>query len=196
MKAILEAPSLKGGTGREIRKLHDTVIQHLRTLKSMGQDPSGPFVISTLELKLDPNTMFEWAKHSKESTDMPHYQNLLDFLNLQAQASESTVVEGGHKKPKHDSHTRKGSVPIGNVASHASSTEPQSSQCILCKPDKHPLYACPKFKEISHGDKVATLKSNCLSRNHFVKQCKSAHRCKRCQRPHHTLLDVDSESSS
>lgn len=38
-------------------------------MKSMGYDPSGSFNTSALELKLDQNTMFEWQKHSQESTD-------------------------------------------------------------------------------------------------------------------------------
>ena len=59
VRTILEAPSLKEGTGREIRRLHDTIQQHLRALKSMGCKPSGPFITSILELKLDSNTSFD-----------------------------------------------------------------------------------------------------------------------------------------
>jgi len=32
---------------------------------------------------------------------------------------------------------------------------------------------------------------NCLRGNHFIKQCKSNQRCKKCQKPHHALLHVD-----
>ncbi len=85
MKVILDAPSLKEGTGRELRKLHDLAQQHLRALKSMKYDP-GP---SVLELKLDATTTFEWQKHSQTQRKVPHYQDLLDFINLRAQASES-----------------------------------------------------------------------------------------------------------
>ena len=46
VKSILEAPPLKEGNGRELRKLHDLVQQHLRALKSMDSDPSGPFITS------------------------------------------------------------------------------------------------------------------------------------------------------
>ena len=58
------------------------------------------------------------------------------------------------------------------------------------------MYACTKFKSMPHDQKVSTLKANglclnCLGPGHFVKQCKSSHRCKRCQRPHHTVLHVD-----
>ena len=38
----------------------------------------------------------------------------------------------------------------------------------------------------SHG-----LYMNCLAPNHFVKQCKSVQRCKRCQKLHYTLLHVN-----
>ena len=82
VKMILEAPSLKKGTGKELRRLHNTVQQHLCALKAMDYEPSGPFITSMLELKLDPNTMFEWQKHSQSSTAVPHYQDLLEFVNL------------------------------------------------------------------------------------------------------------------
>ena len=48
IKTILEAPSLKDGTGKELWKLHDTVQQHLHALKCMGYEPLGPFITSTL----------------------------------------------------------------------------------------------------------------------------------------------------
>ena len=32
---------------------------------------------------------------------------------------------------------------------------------------------------------------NCLGPNHFVRNFKSLHRCKQCQKPHHTLLHLD-----
>ena len=63
VKMILEAPALKEGTGKELRRLHDT------------------------------NTMFEWQKHSQSSTAVPHYQDLLEFINLRAQASETSIAE-------------------------------------------------------------------------------------------------------
>ena len=61
----------------------------------MDCEPSGPFITSVLELKLDTNTMFEWQKHSHDSNEVPHFQRLLEFLNLCAQASE--ITESGKK---------------------------------------------------------------------------------------------------
>ena len=61
--------------------------------------------------------MFEWSKHSQEVIDIPHNQNLLDFSNLRAQASESLMVEGVQKRSKQDPQSRKGFVPSSSVAS-------------------------------------------------------------------------------
>jgi len=45
-----------------------------------------------IELKLDVNTLFESQKYSQAKTDVPHYQDLLDFINLQAQVSETLLL--------------------------------------------------------------------------------------------------------
>ena len=73
VRMIVEAQPLKDGSGKELRRLHDTVQQHLRALKAMEYEPSGPFITSVLELKLDVNTMFEWQRHSQDDTAVPHY---------------------------------------------------------------------------------------------------------------------------
>ena len=197
VKMILEAPALKEGTGKELRRLHDTVQQHLRALKAMDYEPSGPFITSTLELKLDTNTMFEWQKHSQSSTAVPHYQDLLEFINLRAQASETSVSESAKKQPRHESSSaRKPFSSTKPVTLFATNTDSNPSQCVACETEKHPLYTCTKFKSMPHDKKVSTLKSNnlcmnCLGSGHFVRQCKSLHRCKKCQKPHHTLLHID-----
>ena len=94
---------MKTGIGKELRRLHDTVQQHLRALRAMEYEPSGPFITSMLELKLDPNTMFEWQKESQHLAEVPHFQKLLDFINLRAQAFEVSVSD--HKKaPRNEDH--------------------------------------------------------------------------------------------
>ena len=88
--------------------------------------------------------MFEWQKHSQDSTDVPHYQKLLQFVNIRAQASEASI--SGHKRTAcHEEHTAKRTSVAGKpIASFtASATPPSTNRCILCDVDKHPLYACP-----------------------------------------------------
>ena len=81
VKKILDAPSLKDGSGCELRRLHDTVLQHLRALKAMDYEPGRPFITSVLVLKLDTYMLFEWQKHSQDSGKVPHFQKLLEFVN-------------------------------------------------------------------------------------------------------------------
>ena len=89
VRRIVEATPLKDGTGKEIRAFHDLIIQHLRALKSLGHEPSQAFITSQLEIKLDATTMFEWQRHCQDHTDVSDYQDLLDSLNLRAQAAEA-----------------------------------------------------------------------------------------------------------
>lgn len=199
VRLILEVPPLKEGTGKELRHLHDIVTQHLRALKSMDYDPSGPFITSMLELKLDATTQFEWQKHSQSEVKVPHYQGLLNFIDLRAQAGSATIAV---KKPYHSFTSEKkfttpGKPPTSFTSHHAA----VSNQCIVCRADKHPLYVCPKFQSLPHDQMVATLKDNnlcmnCLSSGHVVKHCKSVHKCRKCQKPHHTLLHKDKQIDS
>ena len=89
VKCILDSPPLKEGNGKELRKLHDIIQQHIRALKTMGHEPSPSFITSVIELKLDTDTMFEWQRHSHTESDVPHYNQLLEFIDQRAQASES-----------------------------------------------------------------------------------------------------------
>ena len=193
VKMIIDAPSLKDGSGRELRRLHDTVLQHLRALKAMDYEPSGPFITSVLELKLDTNTMFEWQKHSQESNEVPHFQRLLEFLNLRAQASEITT---GELSKKVKSEMKRSLIPVKPVASFAGAADPIAN-CVSCKTGKHPLYICPKFKSLTHDKMLLVLRTNnlclnCLKPGHYARDCKSSHHCKKCQKLHHTLLHVES----
>ena len=57
----------------------------------------------------------------------------------------------------------------------------------------HYIYSCTKFRSLSRDGKMAIVKEsnlnhNCLRPGHFVRQCKSLHKCHECQRPHHSLL--------
>ena len=182
VQLILDTPPLKEGHGKELRCLHDVVQQHVRALKTLGCNLPGQFITSMIELKLDPSTLFEWQKHTQTETKVPHYQQLLDFIDLRAQASEVSCTSLRKPAPSQKK-------PSSKVAAHA--TTDASSNCPVCDTDKHPLYTCAKFKSMSHGDKLQTIKSNhlctnCLGKGHFKNQCKSVHKCKVCQKLHHT----------
>ena len=140
VKMILEAAPLKDGNGKELRTLHDTVQQHVRALKSMGYEPSAPFITSTMELKLDETTMFEWQTHSQKTTGVPHYQDLLKFLDLRAQATESHVSDrirrGRTGQKRMAVKCPASSVPIPVVSSHE---VPISALCVMARNIRYTL---------------------------------------------------------
>ena len=186
VQIIVDTPPLKEGNGKELRRLHDDIQQHVRALKTLGCELPGQFITSMIELKLDTGTLFEWQKHCQSSADVPPCEELLGFIDLRAQASETS----------YPTHRKK---PSSKITSFTTNTT-ASSICVVCKTEKHPLYTCAKFKSLSHDEKLSVLKvnnlySNCLSSGHFKKQCRSIHKCKVCQKPHHTFLHVDQQTS-
>ena len=74
VQKIVDTPSIKESNGKELRRLHDNIQQHVRALKTLGCELPGTFITSMIELKLNTDTLFKWQKHSQSSTDVPHYE--------------------------------------------------------------------------------------------------------------------------
>ena len=153
------------GSGKELRRFHDTAKQYLRALKAVEEDPNRSFVTALLELKRDKGTMFEWQNVSQDARKIPHYDDLLEFLNLRAQASETCSNE-----PK-KSHFSKKTNPR-SATSFAANAQEVTSDCFLYKTLKHPLYSCPQFRSLPHDKMLSTIRSsnvclNSLKPGHF-----------------------------
>ena len=202
VRMIMDAAPLKDGGGKELRRLHDTIQQHLRALKAMKSEPDSSFVTSIIELKLDADTLFEWSKHSQDKTEeVPPYQDILEFIDLRAQASETSSSVGSRKHMKTEFPGKKSSGFVKPAASFTANTDSGVGKCVLCTSEHHPLYVCTKFKSLSHADKMSTLKghnlcANCLGSGHYKRQCQSSHNCRKCHRRHHTLIHDESQDSA
>ena len=130
VQMIVDTPPLKEGNGKEQRRLHDNIQQHVRALKTLGCYLPGKLVTPMIELKLDVDTLFEWQKHSQPSPDVPHYEELLEFVDLRAQASETSCATPKKKLPN-------------RVTSFAANTNSSGNNCVV-----YPLYVCAKFKSL------------------------------------------------
>ena len=102
-----------------------------------------------LELKFDSITMFKWQQHSQGHTDIPDYQELLDFINLYAEAAETSASDKKHTRG--GSHLGPGSRANKPVPSCTSNVHPMDTSCITCKGEEHPLYSCSKYRSLSSG---------------------------------------------
>ena len=91
---VVEASSLKDGSGKELHRVHEVLAQ------VMDYKP-GPFLTSLIQLKLDQTTVVEWYRHIQGTLKVPHHSELLKFLDLRARASESTTHEGQIDTIKH-----------------------------------------------------------------------------------------------
>ena len=88
VRKIQEATPLKMGSGPELRRLHHLLVQHIRALKALEQDTLETYLTAAIELKLDEGTKLKWAEYSSESEATPPYEELLKFLDIQAQHHE------------------------------------------------------------------------------------------------------------
>ena len=52
------------------------------------------------------------------------------------------------------------------------------------------------FEDKKNVIKVHKVCMNCLTPGHHIIKCKSVHRCKMCQKPHHTILHIDDATAS
>ena len=93
VQRIVEIPILKEGNGKELCALHDTAQKHIHALKCMGHEPSKTFLTSLLQLKLDQTMRFEWQKHNQSEVVVASYTDLLEFINLRAQATETLTPD-------------------------------------------------------------------------------------------------------
>lgn len=84
--------------------------------------------------------MFEWPKHTQTSTEVPHYLELIDFIDLRARASEASSIEpvkksGGPKR-----------FPMIRRLNHYVGAADVTSTCVSCKSGKHTLYTCASLR--------------------------------------------------
>ena len=95
--------------------------------------------------------MFDGQRHSQDSREVPHYTALLEFLDLQAHASENSMSATNQRRQTASSEklTMKLSYHV-NIA----------DTCVACKLGKHLLYTCRKFMLLPHGQMMVILKDH------------------------------------
>ena len=60
VRAIVDVPCLKEGKGKEMRCLHDILLQHYRALKAMNKNKFETLITGIIKLMLEPTTMNDW----------------------------------------------------------------------------------------------------------------------------------------
>ena len=133
--------------------------------------------------------MCEWQKSTSDQKTIPQYSKLLEFLDLQARASENTTQQGTKKTQGYQDKN-----PI-TKQSYSANVDPN---CITCKSNTHLLYNCKIFQAYPHSRKLSMAKDNrlflnCLKPGHFVANCPWSQKCKKCNKSHHTCLHINNK---
>ena len=81
VRAILNIKPMKDGSSGELRKLHDTLQNHLGSLKVKQQLNFERFMTALGECKLDSLTIVEWQKSTQTEKDVPGYKKFLEFTS-------------------------------------------------------------------------------------------------------------------
>ncbi|XP_058840607.1 uncharacterized protein LOC131696092, partial [Topomyia yanbarensis] len=196
--ALLSTPSIRKESSSALSTLADEFDKHVSVLNKL-EDPKehwNSFLIELLSSKLDPSTQKEW-ENSLEDEVRPVYANLVTFIQKRSRILQSITLS----QPLSSAHkleSKQESKPSRTRTSlYHSAYSDNTPKCILCK-QSHILSQCDEFKKLVPQKRFELAKRqgvclNCLRSSHLMKNC-SAGSCRTCNKRHHTLLHLSSQS--
>lgn len=216
VKALFSMTSLNKESSSLIRKLIDTVLKNLRSLKNLGEPTESwdTLIIYLITSKLDFVTEREWETHKSSILNSHNQSNsritvddLITFLKNRADVLET--INLAHSKSYTDNNTKKSSHSQQSNKSH-SYTSTQNKQhynknpkrsriCAMCQAN-HPLYLCESFLKLTINDRIKFINEkklcfNCLRANHSVEECWLGP-CKQCNKKHNSLIHDNCDESA
>ena len=206
-QSLLQLPTAKQ-TKVDLRSLVDTVKRTIDSIKATGHYSIETFLTSLVYLSLPSRLQTQWEQNSKKEKGVPPVDQILNFIREHAETLPSTQPSPGkatdpEKKSPRRSDRRQEHHPQ-RLKANVHVVAPASNykwECPLCKPDKHPLYLCPKWLGYTVAQRLShvtskNLCSNCLAVGHATDVCKSTYRCRDCGQKHHTTIHQDTTPST
>ena len=183
----MEAPMIKTGSGKELRDFHDVISRHVRSLRTIKGDTFEAYLSASMEMKLDKESKFAWHQCTHGKRDVPSMDELLQFVDWPAQASEFSTSRDIDRRPPPSERK------IKTKAFYQITGERKR---VGCNEYSHPLYACSSFQALTPEERLAKARAPSLCLNYFrqghvASNRQSSQRCKKCRRKHHTMLHFD-----
>ena len=180
----------------------DTASTTIASIKHSGHYTLDAFLTSVLYTNLPSKLQTLWEQHSKQEKGIPPVDQLLAFVSEHAETlpapsptsgktPELTPERTTNKKPERRQepapHKHKAAIHV---------TTPANSykwECVLCKPEKHPLFMCPKWQSFTVAQRLNHITTrglcrNCLAVGHNTSDCRSSYKCRECNQAHHTTI--------
>jgi hypothetical protein len=206
-KKIFSLEQMKSESKSEIQRIIDTFTAQISAVKQLGyglseaNDFANMMIVQLALTKLESKTLREWKKHNKD--DCATWSSLLKFLTAMSRSlddEEMSLKKDEHVKGEIKSDSKSQSKPAKTSFVAKSGGKPRDMKCPSCA-DSHLLISCPTFNKMDVNDRHSFAKEkrlcwNCLSPAHQSKACTSKHKCKKCDKPHNTLLHLERSQSS
>ena len=191
VKSIVNIPRQETENSKSLNLITESVEEHRLALSNLGHnvEEQDLFLLYIVVEKLSPVTRQEW-EIATPGTDQQTFNQLKTFLHNRCRALEAAESVTRSEKEKKE---------IEKTPKNANTTQPRTQVytaseeafCECCG-EKHKIFTCPKFKNLSSSDKTDLIKRhalcfNCLKSGHMLTACKSSC-CKHCGRRHHSLL--------
>lgn len=188
---LYSLPKMSRESAFELHALRDRAEQSvsaLRRLDRSSDDIVSDILVYFISQKLDSATRRAWKLKTGDSNNPPTYDDLKRFLSSRALALEELH---SHNSEKVKSNSR---------VTSATAAASVNTICPLCN-QHHLLSRCQKFISENPNQRREVVKRfrrcfNCLSEKHSARECKSKFTCRKCHQRHHTMIHVDSSSSS
>ena len=183
-------------TRADLRLFYDTVKTSITNLKSTSHYDIESF-LSSMAYSILPNKLqILWDQATKKQKGVLPITELLAFIKDHAETLPAPITSSGEKTApaKKKEQPARGRNNVHTTSSAPTTTSaPYKWDCVICKPEKHPLFLCPKWAEYSLPQKLALISanhlcSNCLHKGHSTEACRSKYRCNDCRQKHHTSI--------
>ena len=213
VEKLIHLPAAKHNS-TDLRRLVDVTVNCVDCLQTTGHFTLEAFISSLVYSKLPYKLQIDWDDDQPDDNKVLPYPKLLEYVTKKAftlsdhksstpSAPSTTVPE---KKPARKQDKPSYSKPQKSQVYSVSAPTPSPAHtsyrldCLLCKPEKHPLHICPKWLGFSVEQRLIQVKdrklcANCLAVGHATSTCKSSYRCRDCGQAHHTTIHKSSPPS-
>ena len=156
VQKILQMGSVKQ-TRSDLRRLVDNFCHTIASIKNTGHYNLDAFLTSVLYLLLPVRLQTLWEQNSRKEKGVSPVDHLLAFLREHAETLPSVPPSSGKaaeppekKVNKRPERKQESSHHKQRANVHVVTTAPAYKwDCALCKPEKHPLFTCPKWQGYS-----------------------------------------------
>lgn len=193
LKILVSQPKITLEKAKNIKAILDTTEECLQQLNSLKIDTTSwdVLLIHLLVQKLPFQTLKLWEEEQGASQDIPQYSDFKAFLDKRLNILESIA-----DAVTSSSTVSKPSTRETTLTHHITKT----NKCPACE-GKHFIQGCNKYRGMNIEARLKVIKAsgrciNCLSQNHFVKDCTSNYKCNKCNLRHHTTLHQEIQPTS